>query len=312
VIQRRHLSSQLEELKQQFELGAQRLQDHKVKLKSQSTAASKAQEREIDLTTQLLAANINTLQSELDNLARRNTADSAPAPDEPVPDSDISPSPVLRENSEAGEDDEEAWNKGAPSRARDIGSPTLLPTPQRLFSPSAVLYDRVATGSHCEPPSGAALIGTPSPRSYSAALSGATLNTSPPTAVVDSVRQPEGGFQTPTRYTVETRSLSAHRVVTSVPSGSTQATDNAALGEPNVPTPMFLKNNPTDPASCAFGSCNDAAAQVVNTAGSRAEFFRHVCDTLPPTASIPLPFSAQDILDLHPTVILGTGVSSDH
>jgi len=31
-----------------------------------------------------------------------------------------------------------------------------------------------------------------------------------------------------------------------------------------------------------------------------------VCDTLPPTASIPLPFSAQDILDLHPTVILGT------
>ena len=80
MLQRRHLSSQLEELKRQFELGAQRLQDHRVRLKSQSTAAAKAQEREIDLTTQLLAANINTLQSELDDLARRDTADSAVAP----------------------------------------------------------------------------------------------------------------------------------------------------------------------------------------------------------------------------------------
>jgi hypothetical protein len=166
-----------------------RTQDHKVKLKSQSTAAAKAQEREIDLTTQPLAANINTLPSELDSLARRNTTDSAVAPDEQlqVPDSDISPSPALRD-SEAGDDDEEARNKGASFRARDFGSPTLLPTPQRLFSPSAVLYDRVATGSHCEPPNGAALKGTPSPRSYSAAHLGATLNTSPPTAVVDSAR----------------------------------------------------------------------------------------------------------------------------
>ena len=111
------------------------------------------------------------------------------------------------------------------------------------------------------------------------------------------------------------RSLTANRLVTSVPSGSTPAADNAALGDPNVPTPMFLKNNPTEPTSCAFGSCNDAAVQVVNTAGSRAEFFRHVCDTLPYAASIPLPFSAQDILNLHPTVILGTLVAcmpSDH
>ena len=36
--------------------------------------------------------------------------------------------------------------------------------------------------------------------------------TASPTAVVESIRQPEGGFQTPTRFTVETRSLSDHRV----------------------------------------------------------------------------------------------------
>ena len=135
MLQRRHLSSQLEELKQQFELGAQRLQDHKVKLKSQSTAASKAQEREIDLTTQLLAANINTLQSELDDLARRDTADSAVAPNEPVPDSDNSPSPALRENSEAGEDNEEARKQGAPSRACDIGLQNFAAhSPKVVFS----------------------------------------------------------------------------------------------------------------------------------------------------------------------------------
>jgi hypothetical protein len=48
--------------------------------------------------------------------------------------------------------------------ARDPGSPTSLPNPQLLLVlPLAVLHDRVATCSHCEPPEGAALMGAPSP-----------------------------------------------------------------------------------------------------------------------------------------------------
>ena len=101
--------------------------------------------------------------------------------------------------SDSSDDEAEAREQDAPSLACEIGSPTSLPIPQSLFaSPSAVLYDRVVTGSPCEPPNGAALMGTSSPRSYSVALLGKTLQPTasipPPTAVVDLARQPEGGF----------------------------------------------------------------------------------------------------------------------
>ena len=70
-----------------------------------------------------------------------------------------------------------------------------------------------------------------------------TASILPPTAVVDLVRQPEGGLQTPTRFTVANCSLTANRVVTSVPSGSKPAADNAALGDRDVPTHMFILKN---------------------------------------------------------------------
>ena len=78
---------------------------------------------------------------------------------------------------------------------------TCLPLPPMSC---VTVYHRVATGSRlrladtgspCEPPNGAAPRGTPSPRSYSAALLGETLNTSSPTAVVESIRQPESDLQ---------------------------------------------------------------------------------------------------------------------
>jgi hypothetical protein len=207
-----------------------------------------------------------------------------------------------------------------------------LPHPQSLFaSPPAALCDRVATGSHCGPLNGAAPRGTPSPRSYSAALLGETLNTSSPTAVVEPIRQPDrdlqtptksptaavefirlpdDDFQTPTRVTAETSSLSAHWVATSFPSGSTPAGGGAALGGLNVSNVHNLQSRPSthnEPASSlAPGSCPDALVNKTKPASGRAEFFRYVCDNLPPNASTPLPFTAMDLLDLHPTVALGS------
>ena len=109
-----------------------------------------------------------------------------------MPDSEDDPLPALREDSESSKTEAEALEKGPPSQlACDIGSPTSLPNPQSLVaSPHDVHYDLVVTGSHCELPNGAAPMG--SPRSYSAALLGEAFNPSPPTAVVDPVRQPEG------------------------------------------------------------------------------------------------------------------------
>ena len=146
---------------------------------------------------------------------------------------------------------------------------------------------------------------------HSAALLGETLNPSPPTAVVDLVRRPEGDLQTPILSSA-TCSLKAYRVVTSVPSGSTPAADDAASDDKNVAKRMFQTNNPTtEPASfsdtSAVGSCTDASVNVKEPASCRARFFCHVRDKLPPTASITLPFSAQDILALHPTVTLVCG-----
>jgi hypothetical protein len=102
-------------------------------------------------------------------------------------------------------------------------------------------------------------------------------------------------------------------VVTSVPSGSTPPADDEALGDQNVAIHL-LSYNPNEPASFAdissdLGSCTNASVNVTKTASCRAaaQIFRHVCDTLPPTASIPLPFFAQDTLALHPTVTLVSG-----
>ena len=148
-----------------------------------------------------------------------------------------------------------------------------LPHPQTLFaSPSAAFYDRGATGSHCESPNGAALRGTPSPRPYSAALLGETLNTSPtavvdirqpdrdpqipiksPTAAVEFIRMPDDD-QTPTLVTAETRSLSAHGVATSLPSGSTPAGDGAALGGLNVSNVRNCQESTLYPHRASFQS----------------------------------------------------------
>ena len=157
---------------------------------------------------------------------------------------------------------------------------------------------------------------------YSAALLGETLNTSSPTAVVESIRhlesdlhtptasptavvesirQPESDLQTPTRFTVETHSLI-------VPSGSTPAGDDAASVGLNVSTVHNFQSRPSthnEPASSpAPGSCPDVLVNKTKPARGRAEFFCYVCDMLPPNASTPLPFTAMDLLDLHPTVAL--------
>ena len=58
---------------------------------------------------------------------------------------------------------------------------------------------------------------------------------------------------------------------------------------------MVLKNNPTEPASCALGSCTDAVVNVTETA-SCDQLFRHVCGTLPPTASILPPTAVVDLV----------------
>ena len=86
--------------------------------------------------------------------------------------------------------------------ARDHGSPTSLPNPQlSIVLPLAVnFHDRVVTGSHCAPTKGAGPMGTPSPRSSSAAPLGETIIFSEPKAVVDPVRQPAGALQTPIRF----------------------------------------------------------------------------------------------------------------
>ena len=160
----------------------------------------------------------------------------------------------------------------------------------------------------------------------SAVLSGETLNTSPtavveirqpdrdlqtpiksPTAAVEFIRQPDDD-QTPTLVTAETRSLSAHGVATSLPSGSTPAGDDAALGGLNVSNVqnfMSQPSNPNEPASSfAPESCQAALAHTTKPASGRADFFRSVCDSLPFNAATP-PFTAMELLDLHPTIALG-------
>ena len=153
------------------------------------------------LLIQLLSAELAGLETDAAACAPATDAVTLPAtaPEELPKDHANDDLPALKASSDSDEDITEVMDKGPPaSTARDLGSPPSLPNPQSLFaSPSAALYDRVATGSHCEPLNGAAPRGTPSPRSYSAALLGETLNTSSLTAVVESIRQPDHRTRSP-------------------------------------------------------------------------------------------------------------------
>ena len=196
----------------------------------------------------------------------------------------------------------------------------------RTESPPSIGHIQTETVRICESPNGAVLRGAPSPRSYSAVLSGETLNTSSPTAVaeirqpdrdlpihsstaaVDFIRQPDDD-QTPTLVTAETRSLSAHGVATSLPSGSTPAGDDAALGGLNVSNVqnfMSQPSNPNEPASSfAPESCQAALAHTTKPASGRADFFRSACDKLPPihSSTAAVEFIRQPDDDQTPTLV---------
>ena len=155
-------------------------------------------------------------------------------------------------------------------------------------------------------------MGTPSPRSSSAAPLGETIIFSEPKAVVDPVRQPAGALQfiypapkavvensaaagakTHPR-TAATRSIKALREATGIPLGSTPATGDAVLGSQNALQSHDFNQTPNEPASfadtsSALGRCPDASVNTTETASWRARFSRRVWNELPPTASIPLP-----------------------
>ena len=82
------------------------------------------------------------------------------------------------------------------------------------------------------------------------------------------------------------------------------------MGGLNVSNVHNLQSRPSthnEPASSlAPGSCPDVLVNKTKPASGRADFFRYVRDNLPPNASTPLPFTAMELLDLHPTVALGS------
>jgi hypothetical protein len=107
-------------------------------------------------------------------------------------------------------------------------------------------------------------------------------------------------------------------VATDIPSGSTPATGDAVLGSPNAVQSHDLNQTHDEPEFPAVIStpltgvgthfstvdlCSDAAVNATEKVNDdRANFFRAMCHELPRNASLPLPISAQDILELHQNV----------
>ena len=150
-------------------------------------------------------------------------------------------------------------------------------------------------------------MGTPIPRSSSAAPLGETIIFSAPKAVVE-ISEAAGAKTQPQLAVI--CSLVAGRVATDIPLGSTPAIGAAVLGSPTASDLYDLNQTPNKPElpavtpthSKCLGDhfstvelCFNAAVNVTEMANveERADFSSCMCDKFPPDASTPSLFSAQ-------------------